>query len=64
MTTVYRPETCSDCGEEREREWIVKTISKGTKVPKGYRVVKSDTEFWKTIEGRTRWTTLCLCDVP
>jgi hypothetical protein len=60
--TEMRTEICNDCGHEFEREWVTKNIPKGTLVPTGWRVRKRGGS-WKTIEARTRWTTLCMCDV-
>lgn len=67
MSSEWRPETCPDCDSEREREWLVRTVAKGMPIPKGWRRSARQplpNGSWKTIEGRTRWTTLCLCDTP
>ena len=63
-TSEYRPERCGECGDERQREWLVKTIAKGVTVPRGWRVESRSPEFWKTVAAPTRWTTLCACDAP
>lgn len=59
----WRPEQCPDCGAERERWWSVKTITKGTAVPRGYRVERRGAS-WNTVAAPTRDVTLCLCDAP
>jgi hypothetical protein len=58
-----REETCDECGWTCDREWRVRTLSKGTPVPRGYRVEKRAGD-WKTVAAPTRMTTLCGCDVP
>lgn len=57
----WRSETCLDCGESRDREWLYRLVGKSTPIPRGWRVANRRGS-WKTIEARTRWTTLCLCD--
>lgn len=65
MRTEYRTELCGDCGDTRDREWVVRTLGKGVPVPAGYRVEKrSQSGDWRTVAGPARWTTLCGCDAP
>lgn len=59
--TEYRPETCDECGWDRERQWLVRGIPADAPIPRGWRVVKR-TGAWKTIAGRTRFVTMCGCD--
>lgn len=62
MANENRPETCDDCGFEREREWAIKVIHAKSPVPKGWQIDKQDTPSWKTISAPTKWVTLCDCD--
>jgi hypothetical protein len=54
MRTEYRPETCPDCGAERERQWTLSTVATGKTQPGG--------GSWKTVAKPTRWVTACDCD--
>lgn len=58
-----RAEICPDCRETRDRDWIVRSITRGAPIPPGFRVLKR-IGAWKTIARPTRSTTLCLCDAP
>lgn len=57
-----RSETCPDCHETRDREWVVKTVPPGAAAPKGYRE-EQRTGYRKVIAGRTRWVSLCACSL-
>lgn len=62
---VMYVETCDDCGDERDRVWVVKTISKGAPVPTGWRLQgRPETPSWRRVERPTRDVTLCACDAP
>lgn len=62
MATEWREETCPNCGATRERVWVTRLIPKGSAIPVGFRREHTGAT-WVTIAGRTRDTTLCLCDV-
>lgn len=57
-----RQETCPDCLEQRDREWITKSIFKGVTVPEGFQVEKTWSSGTRSIAAPTRWATLCGCD--
>jgi hypothetical protein len=58
---IWVEEECPDCGATRERECEQRDVPNGLPVPKGWRLVKRHAS-WKTIQRRTRFTTLCDCD--
>lgn len=52
--TEWRTEVCDDCGDEREREWVVKTVWQVEPLaPRG---------GWRTVSRATGFRTLCACD--
>lgn len=60
-TREWRREHCGECGVEREREWMLDTISKGQRVSAGW-TVESRSPEWRNIARPTRWVTMCMCD--
>lgn len=62
MAVQMRPETCPDCDEQRDREWVTRDIFKGVAVPAGWRVEKRWSSGARSIAAPTRFVTVCGCD--
>lgn len=57
----WRPETCPDCHQPRERAWAVRPQRRSAPVPAGWKATRTR-GGWRTISRPTRFVTLCLCD--
>lgn len=63
MRMEDRREICTDCLDERDRQWAVQTIVTGSPIPKGWHLQPSiGGKAWRTIAAPTSWTTVCSCD--